>query len=134
MKAAILFLLVLSVSSSAQKEETCPGTTYDTSMCSLRILGKVEIQLNSTYQAALMAATQNYTARDVQNLRVAERRWISYRDAACDAEYGLWGGGSGGSGRAQRMPHQDLHTADHRPSRSLPSGIQEIAGCSATQV
>jgi uncharacterized protein YecT (DUF1311 family) len=22
--------------------------------------------------------------------------WISYRDAGCKAEYGLWGGGSGG--------------------------------------
>jgi uncharacterized protein YecT (DUF1311 family) len=113
-------MLALSASSVAQEEETCPGTTYDTSMCFLRILRKVEIQLNSTYQAALMAATQDYTARDVQNLTIAERRWISYRDAACDAEYGLWGGGSGGPAahsvcliRIARQRIADLRAAYH---------------------
>jgi hypothetical protein len=52
--------------------------------------------LNMTYQLALKTVTSGYTTRDVQNLREAEKMWIAYRDAACKAEYGLWGGGSGG--------------------------------------
>ncbi len=94
--AFLAALLVLPVVSVAQQDEACEGTTYDTSMCLLRILKKVEVELNSTYERALTAAKRDYTARDVQNLRTAERRWIAYRDAACNAEYGLWGGGSGG--------------------------------------
>jgi uncharacterized protein YecT (DUF1311 family) len=92
---AVLFLLAAQVSLFSQ-EETCEGTTYDVSMCFLRILKKVEMDLNATYQRALVNTRRDYTARDVQALKIAERRWIEYRDAACTAEYGLWGGGSGG--------------------------------------
>jgi len=47
------------------------------------------------YQKAL-TMTKKFGNQDVENLRVAERKWTLYRDAACKAEYGLWGGGSGG--------------------------------------
>jgi uncharacterized protein YecT (DUF1311 family) len=98
MKGAILLLtlLLLPIVSLAQEDETCEGTTYDISMCMLRILKKVEVELNINYQKALMVARRDYTARDVQNLRIAERRWMAYRDAACNAEFELWGLGSGG--------------------------------------
>ena len=98
MKEAILLLAVVALaeSSFAQPDETCEGTTYDTSMCFLRILKGIEAELNSTYRLALNSVRRSYTARDMQNLRTAERRWIAYRDAACNAEYGLWGRGTGG--------------------------------------
>jgi uncharacterized protein YecT (DUF1311 family) len=100
MKEAFLLLTLLAfpISSLAQENETCEGamTTYDISMCFSRILKKVERELNSTYQRALTLTQRDYTARDVQNLRFAERRWMAYRVAACNAEYELWGFGSGG--------------------------------------
>jgi uncharacterized protein YecT (DUF1311 family) len=119
MNAAILILLVLSVSSFAQ-EETCDGTTADMSACLSRILKNTDTHLNSTYQKALATATRDFTAQDVQNLKVAERRWIAYRDAACDAEYGLWGKGTGGLGahtacliRISKQRITDLREAYH---------------------
>jgi uncharacterized protein YecT (DUF1311 family) len=74
----------------------CCCTTYDTSVCLSRIHKQVDAALNTTYQQALNAVTAIYTTQDVQNLKEAEKVWIVYRDAACKAEYGLWGGGSGG--------------------------------------
>jgi len=44
----------------------------------------------------LKVTKEIYTPEDVRNLKDAERQWIAYRDAACKAEYGLWGMGSGG--------------------------------------
>jgi uncharacterized protein YecT (DUF1311 family) len=98
MKPVILFVALLALPTSflAQKDETCDGTTYDVSICLLRIPKKVESELPSTYQLSLMTAKKAYSARDVQNLRIAERRWISYRDAACTAEFELFGNGTGG--------------------------------------
>jgi uncharacterized protein YecT (DUF1311 family) len=76
-------------------ETQCCCTTYDTSVCLSTILKKVDQQLNNNYQKALTVA-KKYTPQDEQNLKTAQRAWTSYRDAACKAEYGLWGGGSGG--------------------------------------
>jgi hypothetical protein len=57
MKAMIFVLYLLAVPSfSLAQEETCEGTTYDTSMRLLRVLKKVEVELNDTHQRALAAA------------------------------------------------------------------------------
>ena len=93
----ITALCVLPVGSFSQEvDETCEGTTYDVATCALRILKKVESELSQTYQRASKTANEDYTPRDMENLRVVQRRWIAYRDAACRAEHELWGGGSGG--------------------------------------
>jgi uncharacterized protein YecT (DUF1311 family) len=93
---APLLLLAVTAPAICQNEETkCCCSTLDMSVCLSAIHQRVDADLNDTYQRALKSATA-LTAQDVQNLREAERLWISYRDAACKAEYGLWGGGSGG--------------------------------------
>jgi len=33
---------------------------------------------------------------DAALLRKAQRAWLAYRDAQCEAEHALWGGGTGG--------------------------------------
>jgi uncharacterized protein YecT (DUF1311 family) len=88
-------LLVTALSVSAQDDATkCCCTTYDTSVCLLKIHEKIDAELNDIYQKAL-SSTGN-ESKDTNNLKDAERKWITYRDAACKAEYELWGGGSGG--------------------------------------
>jgi uncharacterized protein YecT (DUF1311 family) len=95
MKLAILSLvLLLTVIPSVAQEESCDGSTYDIGNCMARILKKVDIELNAVYQQSLKTAKE-YSPADVQNLKDAERKWITYRDAACKAERGLWGLGTG---------------------------------------
>jgi len=42
----------------------------------------------------------------VNNLRDSEQKWTAYRDAACNAERGLWGKGSGAPGGLVRLYDQ----------------------------
>jgi uncharacterized protein YecT (DUF1311 family) len=94
MKLLILPLLfALGAANATRDDETkCCCTTYDTSVCLSRIHDRVDAELNATYQKAMKGLGNE----DLQNLKDAERTWVAYRDAACKAEYGLWGGGSGG--------------------------------------
>jgi uncharacterized protein YecT (DUF1311 family) len=97
MKAFVVIALLASLGTAmAQDEETkCCCTTYDMSVCLSKVHDKVDGELNTTYQKAL-SMTKRFGEQDVENLKDAEQKWIAYRDAACRAEYGLWGKGSGG--------------------------------------
>jgi len=104
MKAFVVLSLFVGIGSAAiaQDDETkCCCTTYDMSVCLSKVNDKVDAELNTTYQKA-MSLTKRFGSQDVENLKDAERKWTAYRDAACKAEYGLWGGGSGGP-NAQTM-------------------------------
>ena len=46
-------------------------------------------------------------ASQVDALRDMQRAWIAFRDATCDYEYTLWGGGSGG-GPAINLCHMTM--------------------------
>jgi len=94
---ALLIVLVFPLASAtAQDDETkCCCTTYDTSVCLSKIHDGVEVQLDTTYKAVLEIA-KGYTPEDVENFKDAQQKWLVFRDAACKAEYGLWGKGSGG--------------------------------------
>jgi uncharacterized protein YecT (DUF1311 family) len=93
----VVFLFVgLGMFTAAQDEETkCCCTTRDTSVCLANIHNKVDAELNAAYQEALILVEKS-GSQDVENLKDAQEKWTAYRDAACKAEYGLWGGGSGG--------------------------------------
>jgi|ERR1700687_4931336 len=97
MNAFVVILLVsIGTAAIAQDEETkCCCSTYDMSVCLSKVHDKVDADLNTTYQKAL-DMTERFGSHDDENLKDAERKWIEYRDAACKAEYGLWGRGSGG--------------------------------------
>jgi uncharacterized protein YecT (DUF1311 family) len=94
----IMFSLLapLALVVAQQNDETkCCCTTYDTSVCLSNVHERVDRELNENYKRAVEAAAK-FTNQDLENLKDAERKWIEYRDATCKAEYGLWGGGSGG--------------------------------------
>jgi uncharacterized protein YecT (DUF1311 family) len=95
-KALLTLLLCAFTPVTAQEpEEGCTGTTSDESVCLSRKYKKIEAELNESYLSALKSGA-HYGEPNIQNLKDAQRKWIAYRDAECDAEYNLWGGGSGG--------------------------------------
>ena len=49
-------------------------------------------ELTRIYKLAFKGLDENET----ENLKKAQRAWIAYRDAQCEAEYAKWDGGSGG--------------------------------------
>jgi uncharacterized protein YecT (DUF1311 family) len=69
------------------------GTTADVTECYAREYKKADAELNRVYTRAL----KDLDSADAAQLRKAQRAWISYRDGQCNAEYALWGGGTGGS-------------------------------------
>jgi len=92
-----LVLLVAAVGFAQTDETKCGGTTYDISVCLSAILKGVEADLSEVYQRALKTTSEFYRGKDTQNLKAAQARWIAHRDATCKAEYGLFGGASGGT-------------------------------------
>jgi uncharacterized protein YecT (DUF1311 family) len=95
----LLAIGTLMVAQGKEDETKCCCTTYDTSVCLSKIHESVDKDLNDTYKKALLVA-QKFTDKDTQKLKDAEQKWISYRDADCEAEHGLWGKGSGGPNAA----------------------------------
>jgi uncharacterized protein YecT (DUF1311 family) len=76
-------------------EEDCIGTTLKTTNCLFERYKTADAILNTVYQRALKSAADS-GPKGVANLKDAQRKWIAYRDAACQAEYSLFAGGSGG--------------------------------------
>ena len=76
------------------KDAPCqgPSTTADESSCFDTALKKADAELNSYYRR--IEALE--TGHDLANLRGAQRLWIQFRDANCNAEYDLYEGGSAG--------------------------------------
>ena len=96
-KRALFLVIVATVSALAQdKQELCSGNTYQVGVCLTRQYKIIDAEMTATFFAAMKAAASDYTPSDIRNWKLAQRRWIAYRDAECKAEYGLWGGGSGG--------------------------------------
>jgi uncharacterized protein YecT (DUF1311 family) len=93
-KVLALLVLMLTSASAQDTEKSCDGTTVEMSACEGAKYKKADAELNAVYQNALASASK-YTQKDVANLRDAQRKWVIYRDAACEAEYGLWGNGTG---------------------------------------
>ena len=115
-RALFVSLAFVSTVSAAQPEDTCGGSTYDESLCLFNIRKKTDSELNTAYQKAMKSAA-HYGDKDIQNLKDAELKWIAYRDAACEAEYNLWGGGSGGPNSKERcLIHLTRERAAHLQS------------------
>jgi len=80
---------------SQQGTAICDGNTAETTACLVGQYQKSDADLNAVYREAIESAT-TYGPNDLANLRAAQRRWIAYRDAACEAEFSLYHGGTGG--------------------------------------
>jgi len=66
--------------------------TSDLSSCMAKALKSAEAKLNTTYLRIETALTEE----EMKSLAKAERLWVQYRDANCNAEYSLYDGGTGG--------------------------------------
>ena len=80
-------------------QDACEGAVSqpDLNDCTAEAFAAADEELNLAYEAA-MAAARRYDSspegRAQDTLRAAQRAWIAYRDAACEAEAALWDGGS----------------------------------------
>jgi uncharacterized protein YecT (DUF1311 family) len=96
----IFLVVVASTHATSQQDEKrdetkCCCTTYEISICLSEVNRNVDGDLNETYRQAI-AMVEKSNKEDLDSLKDAHRKWLDYRDAECKAEYGLWGGGSGG--------------------------------------
>ncbi len=93
-RAIFLFLIfsgtVFSRILLAQCEKA--GTTAEITRCMSNAYEKADADLNRIYKLAFKGLNE----KETENLKKAQRAWVMYRDAQCDAEYAKWGGGSGG--------------------------------------
>ena len=73
----------------------CDGpTTRDVEQCLAADLKRADAELNRYYAAATKRLTEQQDTVALARLRAAERAWIAYRDAECDAVYKSWGQGT----------------------------------------
>lgn len=69
------------------------GNTLDIVECFSEAGAQSDAALNSLYGKIIRVLD----AEELRQLQDAERLWIAYRDATCDAEKSLWDGGTGGN-------------------------------------
>lgn len=93
--------------SAGQCMEETPGgySTYGMGGCLSREADFWDARLNTAYQDLMAKAreadqfnaeNQIGAASQADALKNMQRAWIPYRDARCEYEYSLWGGGTGG--------------------------------------
>lgn len=76
-------------------EAPCVGsTTREVERCLAAELAHADAELNRYYAAATTRLARQGDTTALAKLRSAERAWIAYRDAECDAVYGSWGQGT----------------------------------------
>ncbi len=91
----------IGASANACMEDTPGGSsTYAMSGCLDRELQYWDGLLNENYRGAVTRARAYDDDMDgtpsESALREMQRAWITFRDASCDYERSLWGGGTGG--------------------------------------
>ena len=98
-----------------QKDSPCTaaGSTREVSDCLVLAWEEQDGKLNAFYGEILPVLVED----ERQALRASERAWIAYRDATCEAEKSLYGGGTGGGPAylacmeaVTRARIQELHT------------------------
>ena len=66
--------------------------TMDAANCFAAAYKKSDTALNAEYRRVQTVVN----GAELEKLKAAQRLWIEFRDANCDAEYELYGGGSAG--------------------------------------
>lgn len=95
MKCLILPLLLAACAGSAYALDCSKASsTVEINQCSLQEQQKAERQLNATYQQTLKAFASPDDAATKAKLVDAQRLWVKFREADCQAEYEKWQGGT----------------------------------------
>ncbi len=100
MRLWIVALGMLAAGPTVAQEHPCAGafTQVELNQCSQEGWERADKALNRAYQAALESAQvfdEWPEGRAEETLRAAQRAWVPFRDAACDAEAATWEGGTG---------------------------------------
>lgn len=92
---SLISLAVLAAPAFAQDEVDCANamTQLDMNHCAYLGWMQADEDLNETYGWAMDVANR-YGETVATALRTAQRAWIPYRDAACEAEGIMYEGGS----------------------------------------
>jgi uncharacterized protein YecT (DUF1311 family) len=94
MKHLIFALLALSAGHSYALNCDKANSTVELNQCALQDQQKVERQLNAVYQETLKVFASAGEASTKAKLIDAQRLWVKFREADCEAEYDKWQGGS----------------------------------------
>jgi uncharacterized protein YecT (DUF1311 family) len=89
--AVMGLLFVLAVNASAQ-QKNCDNAVSQLEMnrCAEQDASDADKQLNEVYQSTM----KKLNAQQQNELKAAQRAWLAYRDADCEAESALYSGGS----------------------------------------
>ena len=112
-----------------RKEDPCKkaeqtGVTVDLVECSSKKLAAADADLNKTYRELIAKlGDKNWELK----LRTAQQAWIKYRDAKCDFESELSGGGSAATFE-YNFCLADVTTARTKELRETLNQIKERSG------
>ena len=70
--------------------QPCEGSTRGVEACLERELARADADLNRYYVAAVRRLEKEGQHNALIRLRRAEKAWITYRDAECDAVWEYW--------------------------------------------
>jgi len=135
MKTLMLsFLLLIAIccgtlAQQQSKQDPCEraeqtGVTIDLVNCSSKKLAEADASLNKTYRELIAKlGDKNWELK----LRTAQQAWIKYRDAKCDFESELSGGGSAATFE-YNFCLADVTTARTKELRETLNQIKERSG------
>jgi uncharacterized protein YecT (DUF1311 family) len=91
-RAVLLTFFIFGADSVARAQCDEAKTTLQINECFAKELRKADAEVNRVYRLTVKKLQPD----DAAFLRKAQRAWLAYRDAQCEAEHALWGGGTGG--------------------------------------
>lgn len=98
--------------------------TSDLSSCMAKALKSADVKLNATYSRIETVLTKE----EVKSLAKAERLWVQYRDAHCNAEYSLYDGGTGGPPTRLACLEAETKTREASLRRSFWWRVEKFGG------
>jgi uncharacterized protein YecT (DUF1311 family) len=98
--------------------------TSDLASCMAKPLKSADAKLNTTYLRIETALTEE----EVKSLAKAERLWVQYRDANCNAEYSLYGSGTSGPSTRLACLEAETRTKEASLRRSFWWRVEKFGG------
>ena len=91
-KGILLAFFIVAVSPMARAQCDDAKTTLQINECFAKELKKADAELNGVYRLTI----KKLEPAEAVLLRKAQRAWLGYRDAHCEADRAQWDGGTGG--------------------------------------
>ena len=85
-----LLLLLATTAVQAEQDCTAPVTQTDMNICAFQDYQQADAKLNAAYRKLVAMLDKDQLGR----LKTAQRAWITFRDAQCRYEAGVYEGGT----------------------------------------